>query len=142
MPVKSPDTTELYYKKNLGDIVKGCGASFILSNQHLFKGQDVAKTVTLTSLMKATGLEWFAVSSDAAATNVIPEEEEDQEEELQTAATQDLDQAAAAVAVELDRVKAGDVAFLQFTTTGILSVLITWQYRGASSGRKNCEEFD
>ncbi len=63
VPVKSPDNTEVYYKKNLCDIVKACGASLILSNQHLFQGQDEFSTSSLAKLMDATAVDWFCVSS-------------------------------------------------------------------------------
>lgn len=174
MPVKSPDTTELYYKKNLCDIVKACGASFILSNLHLFKGHEDSRTSTLTRLMEATTLEWFCVSpqggekgeavlEDAPLERVEEEEncEEQADYEEQPAAESGVDQGGqeqAAVelvkegreqapveldqadvdleegreqaAVELDGAKSADVAYMQFTTTGMCAVC------GASSDKK------
>lgn len=62
MTVKPPNTTEVYYKKNLRDIVKTCGASLILSNRHMFQGHHDSTVCMLSKLMEDTAVEWFCVS--------------------------------------------------------------------------------
>lgn len=133
MPVKSPDTPELYYKKNLCDVVTACGASCILSNRHLFKGQDASAVNSLTKLMDSTAVDWFCVSPDyllgeGEAKDAGASQSEEGENDAEKSAAQ---------LQKLDKAKPEDVAFLQFATTGMYIAMLV--HRGGKKVSESTE---
>lgn len=99
VPVKSPDTNEVYYKRNLLEIVRACEASFVLSNKRLPGSPDEAGDRDLDKLVQSTSVEWFCEGHTEVYCEEKTKEETNADDKLDTSLPQ-------------------DVAFLQYTTTG------------------------
>lgn len=133
--MKSPNTSEVYYKKTLSWIVQECKASFILSNKKLFKDNDDFTTKSLATVVECINVDWLCVTTDT--------EVECPTKGLSCAAKEDADLLSSAEKSEVKKEEAGgftsaaeevrkedlselhldsakpeNIVFLQFTTSG------------------------
>ena len=60
--MKSPNTSEVYYKKTLSWIVQDCKAPFILSNK---ENTDDSTSKSLATVMEYIKADWLCVTTDA-----------------------------------------------------------------------------
>lgn len=104
VPVKPLDTSQVLYRRNLSGIVQECGVSFILSNQP-FQGQDKDTVASMKKMMKSIPVEWLCQG-----------QEEEPEQPLDTELPVPGEEEGLLL---LDVARPEDVAFVQFTTTGI-----------------------